>query len=417
MLVELYLHQTHHTVADFKAISTYLKEALEKGKEGLHVFCELFLTGYPLADLCLQKSFREQYTRELSSLNAFSKALPKRNITFLLGGLEYHLSESGFPSIIRNVVYKITPSKPLQAVYAKMLLPNYDIFDEAKYCHPGTGSYVFNANGRKVGLLICEDMWYSPIYPLDPVELLHQHITEKKIKLDLIVNLSASPYHLYKGEVRLARAKEISKVFAVPFAYINRVGGEDGILFDGQSFVVHGEEVVAQLPKFQAGVLTVGPLPKKALKKDVSFKSHIDSREFIFKPRLDLSHSPPRIQSLGDTECAEVVEAIGFGIQEYAKKCGLHKFLVALSGGIDSALTITLVKLSLKEGQHLEAIYMPSEFSSSKSTNLSYKLCEKLGIQLFQFPIKFLHSIMRNSFMAHLVTPLEGSAMKIFNAA
>ena len=132
---------------------------------------------------------------------------------------------------------------------------------------------------------------------------------------------------------------------------MNRVGGEDGILFDGASFVVHGKKVLAQLDSFEEGVRTL-ELPRRSStlpRKGPLPHGRRDSQEAIFCPYLNFSQTPPTIQALEDGECAEVLKALAFGIQEYASKCRLRKFLVALSGGIDSALTATIVQNSPSE--------------------------------------------------------------------
>ena len=115
-----------------------------------------------------------------------------------------------------NVIYQVSPGKKPKAVYTKMLLPNYDIFDEKRYYTPGDTPGILSVFGKKIGLLICEDMWPSPFYDLDPVELLREHTIQQGINLDLILCLSASPYYLNKGQERMGQACEISMGLKAP---------------------------------------------------------------------------------------------------------------------------------------------------------------------------------------------------------
>ena len=405
--MQLHCHQTHHTIADFEAIFSYLGNVLKGGRGGLHLFCECFLTGYPLADLCLQKGFMERYEKHTRNINDLSAGLPKRDMVILLGGIEYDHGMGVFPPKMKNVIYRLVPGEALEAVYAKVLLPNYDIFDEKKYYSPGSESKIIDVMGSKVGLSICEDMWYTADYSIDPVELLQKEAVRKKISLDLIINLSASPFHLGKDEDRIAKAKRISHLFGAPFVYVNRVGGEDGILFDGGTFIVDGDAIVDHLPKFQSGVLEAILPTKSVFSKGIS-EGRGAPREAIFSPGWSVSKSPPCLKPLGDGECQMLVEAILFGIREYMAKCGFNRLLVALSGGIDSSVVLALAKLSLGTSQRVEALYMPGFYSDPRSTDLVRDICKRLGVGLVSFPVKFLHANLRTEFLSHLSSPLKG---------
>jgi NAD+ synthase (glutamine-hydrolysing) len=401
--MNIVIHQTHHSVADFNNIFKYLDEISE---DGIHIFPELFLTGYPLQDLCLQKSFIESYQAFLSKLKKWAKSLPESR-TFLVGGLEYKVSNTGLPIEIKNNVIEISKNR-FESIYTKQLLPNYDIFDEQKYFSAGASSYVWEYQNKKVGILICEDMWASTFYQKDPVNSLSEYIDSKNIELDLIVNLSASPYILDKSDKRLERAKFIARSFKCPFIYSNRVGGEDEILFDGQSFVCDGEKTILQAKKFEKDTL------KYSLDKfEYSFAGALDTKEertweSLFSARISSDGNLPLLSKWSDDQCQEVCDALMFGFQEYASKCGFNNFTVALSGGMDSALVLALMRLSLKEGQYLEAIYMPSVHSSPISYDLSLELSKKLGIKFSTLPIKFLHSATKNLFGDTFSQPFEG---------
>lgn len=406
MKTQLILHQTHHLLADFDEIFKSTVELLHG--EGLHLFPELYLTGYPLQDLVLQRAFIDSYLAFQNELDNWAKKQPKASWRALVGGLLYELEPDGVPKKIQNVIYEIVPGLGLKKLYTKRLLPNYDIFDEQKYFSAGSENAFYEFNGEYFGLLICEDMWASSFHELDPCVLMHEEVKKRNLKLAGIINLSASPFDVSKQKKRHERAKNISLLFDCPFIYINRVGGEDEILFDGGSFVIDGNKVMLNLKTFESETKSI------ELKSDPShyhekpqFKQE-NTWEGLFEPRIDFKTKLPTIKSWNEEECDEVLKALQFGLQEYSRKSGFKKFLVALSGGIDSALVLAIVKLSLKPGQDVEAIYMPSIHSATLSTELCEDMCRRLSIKLSYFPIKFLHATVKNAFTQTFSDPFTG---------
>ncbi len=411
--MQIVLHQTQHQIGDFKQIFQDLKLVISNpvGAPQVSLFPELYLLGYPLQDLVLQKDFIERYLENLNSFEEWLKSQKENSKhTVLVGGLHYQFDEDELPLTIENVIYECVPGQGLRKLYTKCLLPNYDIFDEEKYFTPGSRAAVIERHGQRIGLLICEDMWFSSTHDIDPIKLLDQLCGETGA-LDLIINLSASPYFLGKDEKREQRAKALAQHFGAPFAYVNRVGGEDEILFDGQSFVTNGEKIWSA-KKFEEDILTLEKPDFEGERKELNPNERIEnSWESLFKAELHFQKkSLPILTPWGEEQCEEVIEALCFGLQEYAEKCGFKKFLVALSGGIDSGLVLYLAKLALKPGQELEAIYMPSQYSSSLSTQLAQELCDNLGIPLRHFPIKFLHSTIGQEFSRQINSPLTGLA-------
>jgi NAD+ synthase (glutamine-hydrolysing) len=407
MKTTVVLHQTHHTLADFDAIFASTVHALNG--EALHLFPELYLTGYPLQDLVLQRSFIDSYQSYLSELSLWIEK-QKGLWRGLLGGLEYELEGEQVPKKIRNVIYEAIPGVGLKKLYTKRLLPNYDIFDEQKYFSPGNGNCFYEFNGKIFALHICEDMWASSFHDLDPCELMLKEAREKNLHISAVINLSASPFGTDKKKKRLKRAKSISLQFKCPFIYVNRVGAEDEILFDGSSFIISGSKLSAELKTFE-------PDQKSVIIED--FQGEYDERpelksentwEGLFEPLLEKTSPLARLRPWSNEECYDVFKGLIFGLQEYAIKAGFKKFLVALSGGMDSALVLALVKLGLRPGQSVEAIYMPSLYSSPLSTELCEKMCKGLGIPLSYFPIKFLHSAVKNAFTQTFSDPFEGLA-------
>ena len=368
MKTTLILHQTHHTLADFDSIFQTAVEVI-KG-DALHLFPELYLTGYPLQDLALQKPFIDNYQELLKDLNDWAKK-QKGSWRALIGGLEYDLEENHLPKKIRNVIFELIPGEGMKKLYTKRLLPNYDIFDEQKYFSAGHGNTFYEFNGKLFGLQICEDMWASSFHEVDPCESMLAEVNERELKVDAIINISASPFEAAKKKKRFSRAKNISLQFGCPFIYVNRVGGEDEILFDGGSFIMAGSNVSVELKSFEADQKSV---VLEIIEGEYSAKPEFHKEntwEGLFSPKIDSKTSPATLRIWSDEECEEVMKALIFGLQEYANKSGFKKFLVALSGGMDSALVLALVKMGLRPGQSLEAIYMPSIYSSPVSTELS----------------------------------------------
>jgi NAD+ synthase (glutamine-hydrolysing) len=408
--MQLNLHQTHHEIADFEGIFKYLTTTFQQGNlEGLHVFPELFLTGYPLQDLTLKKTFIDDYMAFLEDLSIWSERQLKSKapLALLFGGLRYEFDSLGWPSQIENVMYIMEPGKKLRVIYTKQLLPNYDIYEEKKYFTPGNQTKIFEFEGLNIGLLICEDIWFSHLHEIDPVEQLKEH----GVDCDLIVSINASPFHVGKMELRHKRALEISQFLKAPFVYVNRVGAEDEILFDGHSFVVDGNSVVKMAHGFKPQILSLElPVYKSPEKPNVcTYKSSTNSWSTIFSTRL--SPDTLTLNPLGEAGCREVLDGLLLGIGDYAKKNHLKKFTIALSGGMDSALVVTILKLLQQTMPiEIEAVFMPGFYSSSLSFDLSYDLCRNLGIKLTTMPIKFIHSTIRSAYRDNFATELKGIA-------
>lgn len=388
--MQLHLHQTHHTIGDFEGIFSYL-DGLIPAKPGLHIFPELFLTGYPLQDLCLQKGFIQDVLALHERLAKWAAQKLGDDCLILLGGLDYRFDNQGLAADIYNVIWALDKNG-MRRLYAKKLLPNYDIFDEEKYFTPGAEVGLLEWNDKRIGLLICEDMWHSSHHAMDPVKDLWQSSPD----LDLVVNLSASPYHLGKAEKRLSRGREISHLFKAPFVYVNRVGGEDEILFDGDSFVADGDGILWRGPMWMpdAGSIEIDSAGARNYLPLTAPSEIANTWESLFTPAL----KDKSLLSLSEEQLDEMRDALVFGLREYSRKCGFNNYLVAVSGGIDSALVLALAHLALLPGQKLEAVYMPGFFSASESYDYSAQLCENLGIHLRHLPIKFTHSALRNQF-------------------
>ncbi|MDA8791968.1 NAD(+) synthase [Bacteriovoracaceae bacterium] len=413
--MKITLHQTHIQLGDLDSAFSYLEKIIKQNVEGVHLFPELFFTGYPLNDYIFDPGFIQDYLRKIEKLNKFFAQESKaKNILFLCGGVDYILDNESFPQQIRNSLFAIGGDyQQLTPVYHKQLLPNYDIFDEKKYFHPGRNSKIINFKGYNLALLICEDMWASTGHMIDPVSELAKHSQKENISIDAIINLSASPYDIEKQLKRTERSHEISNLFQCPFLYVNRVGGEDEILFDGQSFVADQSDIVMQAKSFSQDLLeySLKKLPVRIPDPKQFKHSPKNTYESLFSPRIDVKQK--KIIPLTKEEGIDIIHALKFGLMEYCNKIGVEKFIIGLSGGVDSALVAALIYQKLKEenreiNKHLELIYLPSKFSSNLSYELCSQFCLNIGLQLKVFPIKFLHSTFQNQFNDFLQTPLSG---------
>lgn len=408
--MQLNLHQTHHEIADFEGIFNYLTSYFtNQVHSGLHIFPELFLTGYPLQDLVLKKTFIDEYQAFFEDLAHWSQYQFKsnNNLVILVGGLHYDFDMHGLPSQIENVIYALRPGQKPEMLYAKQLLANYDLYEEKKYFTPGIQNKIYEFEGKKIALLICEDMWFSHLHDVDPVV----ELASEKTKLDLVINFSASPYHLGKTKQRINRALEISQFLKAPFAYVNRVGAEDEIVFDGSSFVVDGAKVIFQAESFKKEVASLKlPLFCPPLEHEIkSYCRNLNSWATIYSTRL--TSDTKTLLPLSDEEANEVLEAIILGITDYSEKNKLTKFTIALSGGMDSALVVAILRIiQMRTPIELEAIFMPGLFSSSLSFDLSFDLCQNAGIKLTSMPIKFIHSTIKNTYKDCFKMELEGLA-------
>lgn len=285
----------------------------------LVVFPELFLTGYPPRD------FLYEATPKISELETISKRYPD---TAFIVGLP-HKKWNGAAFFYQG---------RLQGVQGKQLLPNYDVFDESRYFEPAQESHVFELKNHKIGIAICEDTWAQEIsgYNIDPIERLCQK------GADQIIVIMASPYEINKPEKRNKIILNHIKKHKIPIAYVNQVGANDELIFDGSSAVFDA-----------AGTcLANGPFCKEALVGVPSKCS--DSEE-------------------------DLLTALAFGIQEYVRKTGFKKVWVGLSGGIDSAVVAALAVKALGP-ENVTGLTMPSAYSSIGSYKDSYQLAKNLGI-------------------------------------
>lgn len=342
--------QINSVVGDLKwnvdEILSKYKELVSLGAD-LVVTPELSITGYPPRDLLFKSKFIDD---NLSVIENLSQSIG--DIPIIVGCVEYNTQDSGNP--FQNTALVIQNNQIIGRAI-KSLLPSYDVFDEARYFQPSKGVQVQSIAGKKFGITICEDIWSedflpSKLYVKDPAgELAKQGV-------DFLINLSASPFHIGKHKERHSMLSFLARRIETPVIYCNAVGGNDELIFDGNSLAYSAEgELIAQGASF----------------KDESILVDTESSKIAIKE--------------GD-KLKEVYDALVLGLRDYVSKCGFKSALVGLSGGIDSALTAVIAESALG-AENVFGVTMPSEFSSVGSVDDSLKLAENLGIGFQEVPI------------------------------
>ena len=364
--LRLALAQVNGLVGGFKANAEKIKSVCAKvRKMGADVvlFPELMVTGYPPEDLLLKEKFIEDCQKTLKKI-----ASTTHGLTAVVG---YAEKEAGK---LYNSAALICDRKHI-ATARKMLLPNYGVFDEKRYFAEGEEPLRFSLKGAQIGLSICEDIWEES----GPGKSLSKHI-------DLLLNISSSPYHKGKAQVRRQMIIKRAKAYKCPIAYVNLVGGQDELVFDGHSLVVDSDGgIIAQANSFEEEVLffdiTLPLKDCKAKAKGIRSVKAPTARSKINKLKELPTHSYTE-----KSEEEEVYSALVLGARDYIRKNGFSKVILGLSGGIDSSLTAAIAVDALGAA-NVVGVLMPSPHSSTGSINDSLELAKNLKIKTFNFPI------------------------------
>ncbi len=331
---------------------------------------ELAIPGYPPEDLLLRDAFVE---RNLAALR--DVAARAENVVTVVGFVDQtrpgrSLDDAG-PRRLANAAALVTRGA-VKGIYHKGLLPNYGVFDEDRYFSPGDDSgEVWLVGGVAVGVSVCEDIWVPDGPPALQVEN----------GARILLNVNASPYHRGKGGEREQMLSTRAAESGVPLVYVNLVGGQDELVFDGESMVFDAAgELLYRAPQFGEQLFWVDvPLPPRDGSPPMG-------PEVTDQPLLDGQPEPPPPRREPLEEEAEVYAALVLGLRDYVRKNGFGGVVVALSGGIDSALTATLAADALGPGQ-VWGVTMPSRFSSTGSVEDSRRLAANLGIRFDEIPI------------------------------
>ncbi len=353
--------QINTTVGDIRANRDRIYSAYQKAVSlgaDLVLTPELALTGYPPQDLVFKSRFVPETLESLEHLRAAVGTVP-----LLLGYVDYNPSKTGKPFI--NACAILAKQARVVKIW-KTLLPTYDVFDEARYFDPAQDQEPVELLGRKIGITICEDIWTDKylkwdLYHQDPVSVLVSKGAQ------VILNLSSSPYNVGKPALRREMVSELAATYGVPFYYCNAIGGNDELVFDGNSFAIDGSgKTIFQMP---------------------GFREDVGVAKSFGEPFSPIDLSPEQ----------EVYEALILGVRDYFSKCGFKTAVLGLSGGIDSAVTAAIAVAALGK-ENVVGVSMPSQYSSKGSLDDAASLAKNLGIAWHVVPIREPFEVLKNQF-------------------
>ncbi|PHX75981.1 MAG: NAD+ synthase [Actinobacteria bacterium] len=368
--LRLALAQVNPKVGDLAGnaalVVAYTVQAADQGSD-LVVFPEMMLTGYPIEDLALRPSFQSAVLEQLHTLADDIKHAGCGNLPVIVGFLDQQNLKSealGVPAGNPQNALALIHEGSVVATYAKHHLPNYGVFDEFRYFVPGEKSLVFRHKGIDIGVAICEDLWQEG----GPVAQIKQR------NAGLLVVINGSPYEQEKDDARLALCSRRAREAGCALAYVNMTGGQDELVFDGDSMIVDSAGVlVARAPQFEDGLMVTDlELPvRSAVAVDLVIN---DETRAIEKPL------PSGIATRLDMH-GEVWSALVVGLRDYVEKNNFRSVILGLSGGIDSALVAAIAVDALGAGR-VYGVSLPSKYSSDHSKSDAYALAENLGINI-----------------------------------
>src|SRR6266699_6114116 len=336
--------QVNATVGDLRGNCELILGAYERlaaaGAE-LALTPELAITGYPPQDLVFKSRFVPENLAMLGKLHA------RVGEAALLVGFVDRNEGRGKP--FRNAAALLERGKPIRKAY-KSLLPTYDVFDEDRYFEPAARVEPFDLNGKKIGVTICEDIWTEhylprPLYDCEPTRSLIEQ------GADVIVNLSASPFTLHKPAIRYEMVATLARTYKQPIFYCNAVGGNDQLIFDGNSIAVNSSGgLIAQLPAFREHEQIV----------DTDSTAAVEFRE---EPTPE-----------------QLFAALSLGLRDYLRKCNFKSAVLGLSGGVDSAV-VAMIAVEALGAKNVVGVSMPSPYSSRGSIDDALALARNLGIK------------------------------------
>jgi NAD+ synthase (glutamine-hydrolysing) len=378
-------------VGDLAGNSARMLEAYERADAAgcdLIAFPELAITGYPPEDLLLKPAFVAQAMESLEKLAARTGRLA---------------AVIGFPEAGRDLYNSaaLCANGKVQGVYRKHLLPNYAVFDEQRYFAPSTvDGPLFVVAGVRVGITVCEDAW-SPSGPI---------ITQAAGGAELIVNVNASPY--YAGRIRERETMLATRAAdaQVPVVYVNLVGGQDELVFDGASMVFdESGALIARAPQFVEDLLIVDLDVRPGFRRRLlDPRGRVTAAALpeiaVSEAQISPPHDPPHVERLL-APVHEVYEALVLGTRDYVAKNGFERVLIGLSGGIDSSLVAAIAADALGPDR-VTGVLMPSRYSSDHSITDAELLAENLGIETMTIPIEEAHG----AFTQLLEPAFEGTA-------
>ena len=381
MKLRVALAQINPTVGDLAGNSALIRANLKEGKKaGAHVivFPEMILTGYPVEDLATRPSFQ---SASIKALEQLAKDIESDGCGDLVGVVGYLDRNNGAP---QNAIALIHGGQ-IKARYAKRHLPNYGVFDEYRNFVSGDGTLVARVHGVDIGFAICEDIWQEAGMLAD--------LAKRTPGLVLVPN--GSPFERKKDGVRLSLVQKRAKEVGAPFAYVNMTGGQDDLVFDGDTIVVDAQgKLLARAAQFDDQLLVLDIEAKGATSKpDVTIS---EDEAVIASPIAGLI--APEI-----SEVEQIWKALVLGLRDYIEKNGFRSVVLGLSGGIDSAL-VAAIAVDALGAKRVNGVAMPSKYSSEHSIEDAQEFAKNTGIHFRTVAI----SPMVDSYMANLT--LKGLA-------
>jgi len=366
--MKIYIGQINPTIGALSSNAEMIKSAYDQGVRAgadLVMVTELAVTGYPPRDLLDREVFVRASLEIRDALAAMTG-----NTALLFGCITRNESWCGKP--LHNTAVLAQNGKIVHQQH-KVLLPTYDVFDELRYFEPGTSSQLVTIAGTRAAISICEDFWFddevlgTKLYCDNPIDQLARQGAE------VFLNISASPFDLGKRKSRYELFSEIARRYKTPLVYVNQVGGNDELLFDGSSIVINAMgQTIFCAPAFE---------------------------EHHSLVPLD---GPPCDSVFSRNDAEDITNGLILGLRDYIRKCGFKDVVIGLSGGIDSAVTAVLAVEALGK-EHVTGIAMPSQFSSKSSLDDACALARNLGIAIHVAPIDSIYK------------PYEQSFNKMFN--
>ena len=353
--IKIQIAQINPIVGDIKSnAKKIIALSIEASENGAHlvVFPELALTGYPPEDLLLRNGFIDQVKNEI---NILCELIPS-NIFVLFG------APSQIDKNLYNSAYLIHDNK-IQSIYNKQELPNYGVFDEKRYFTSGKDSFSFECQNTRIGVLICEDQWVE-----GPINQVCQG------NIDMVISLNASPFQLNKQSERMSICQKYALKFGISFIYINMVGGQDEVVFDGNSFAVDKQgELIFEMPAFE---------------------------------EISMSYSDSSLKPVVTTDESSIYSALVLATRDYINKNSFSGALIGLSGGIDSALTLAIAVDAIG-AENVHAVMMPYQYTSEISLTDAEMQARTQGVHFSSIDI---HKMV-DSFNASLSDVFENNSI------
>ena len=377
------LGQVNPTVGDIDGnadlVARWTAHAAEQGAH-LVLFPEMVLTGYPIEDLALRRSFVEASRRATRGLAARLAADGFGDTVVVLGTLDRDVdrpNEYGAPKGAPQNVAAVLHGGQVVARYAKRHLPNYGVFDERRYFVPGAGLSTVRVHGVDVGMVICEDLWQDA-EPVTAAGAAH---------VGLLLVLNGSPFERDKDDLRLALCRRRADEAGATLAYVNLVGGQDELVFDGDSLVVdQGGRVIARAPQFDDGLMVVDlDLPAATVRTDAPSPLPITHVTITDDPVPAYEPSPAGVAP-PRSDLGSVYDALVTGTRDYVRKNGFRSVILGLSGGIDSALCAAIAVDALGP-ENTVGVSMPSVYSSEHSRADASDMATRTGLDYRVVPI------------------------------